>query len=261
MDPQHRLTLECALEATENAGITLSDLVGSRVGVFASHERSEYGMQTLEDLPTTSNYTATGTAGCMFANRLSYFFGLSGPSIAVDAACAGSSYALHLASQSIRSGECKTALVSASSLITGPEVWVALDQMGALSAEGKCFPYDSKASGFGRGEGSACLVLKPLSDALAAGDAVRAVIRNTAANHSGRTQGITMPSRWAQEALARQLHSEVGLDPHDTDFVEGHGTGTPVGDPLDAGAVAAVFGSKRTASNPVHIGSIKSNIG
>ncbi|TKW52440.1 Lovastatin diketide synthase LovF, partial [Colletotrichum tanaceti] len=262
MDPQQRLSAECAFEALESAGWTLRDVAGRNVAVFAAHQVSTYAAHAAEDILTTNAYSASGTAGCMLANRISFLFDLRGPSAAVDTACASSSYALHLACQSIRLGECDAALVSAANLLNGPELWSMLDTVGVLSPEGKCFSYDHRASGFGRGEGTACLVVKPLAAALADGDTVRAVIRNTAVSHSGRIPGgITMPSREAQESLARRVHREVGLDPKDTGFVEGHGTGTAVGDPIDAAAIATVYASPRSTSDPVHLGSVKSNIG
>ncbi|KAF4872571.1 Highly reducing polyketide synthase ACRTS2 [Colletotrichum siamense] len=263
MDPQQRITIECAFEAFENAGWTLRDIAGRNVAVFAAHQGSTYAGHAAEDLLTTSAYSASGTAGCMLANRISYLFDLRGPSAAVDTACASSSYAFHLACQSVRLGECEAALVSAANLLNGPELWSMLDTVGVLSPEGKCFSYDHRASGFGRGEGSACLVVKPLAAALADGNTVRAIIRNTAASHSGRVPGgITVPSQEAQEGLARRVHMEVGLDPRDTGFVEGHGTGTAVGDPIDAAAISSVYASQRSpTSAPVFLGSVKSNIG
>ncbi|KAI8179241.1 Compactin diketide synthase [Colletotrichum sp. SAR 10_75] len=256
MDPQQRITIECAFEAFENAGWTLRDIAGRNVAVFAAHQGSTYAGHAAEDLLTTSAYSASGTAGCMLANRISYLFDLRGPSAAVDTACASSSYAFHLACQSVRLGECEAALVSAANLLNGPELWSMLDTVGVLSPEGKCFSYDHRASGFGRGEGSACLVVKPLAAALADGD-------TTAASHSGRVPGgITVPSQEAQEGLARRVHIEVGLDPRDTGFVEGHGTGTAVGDPIDAAAISSVYASQRSpTSAPVFLGSVKSNIG
>ncbi|KID86000.1 Beta-ketoacyl synthase [Metarhizium guizhouense ARSEF 977] len=261
VDPQHRMLLECALEAAENAGLCLADLAGANMGVFSAVGASEYAQQMAEDLPSATRWAATGTAGCMFANRLSYFFNLVGPSIAVDAACASSSYAVHLACQSLRAGECSAAFVGAATLLIGPGHWVMLDKMGALSPEGKSFSYDAKASGFGRGEGAACLVLKRLRDALENGDPIHAVIRNSACSHSGRSEGITMPSRDAQERLLRQVHAEIGFRPADTPVVEGHGTGTQAGDPIEAGAFATVLASERTPADPIYIGSLKSNFG
>ncbi|KIM94801.1 hypothetical protein OIDMADRAFT_172503 [Oidiodendron maius Zn] len=260
-DPQHRMLLECAFEAAEDAGISLADIAGANIGVFAAIGSTEYGQQSSEDLFSTTAWTALGGAPCMFANRLSYFFDLNGPSISLDAACASSSYAIHLACQSLRTGECNAAFVGASTLISGPTQWNCLDKLGALSPEGKCFSYDAKASGFGRGEGAACLLVKRLEDAVSSGDPIHAVIRNSACSHSGRSEGITMPSRVIQEKLLLRVHEEVGLRPGETPFVEGHGTGTQAGDPIEAGAFATILASERTASNPLYIGSVKSNLG
>ncbi|KAK7702827.1 Type I Iterative PKS [Diaporthe eres] len=248
MDPQHRVLMECALEACESAGLSLRSIANTQTGVFAALAQPEYGYQAFEDLPTTTKFTATGIAMTMFANRLSYWFGLRGPSISVDAACASSSYALHLACQSIRSGECSSAFVGGCALIVSPATWATLDLIGALSPEGRCYSYDSRASGFGRGEGAGCVILKRLDDALADGDPIRAVIRNTVAGHSGRTDGISMPSATAQADLLRQVHDEIGLLPADTD-------------PIEASAIAAIIGKDRTPENPVFMGSVKSNFG
>ncbi|KAL8999567.1 MAG: hypothetical protein Q9169_001656 [Polycauliona sp. 2 TL-2023] len=243
MDPQHRILLECAFEAAENAGLPLPDLLDSDTGVFAAGVESDYSISMAKDTPTLSKYAAVGTAQTMFANRLSHFFGLTGPSITVDAACASSSYALHLACQSILAGDCSTAFVGGSKLLNGPFHWMGLDVMGyvyytltystekrrhpsanlicsTLSPEGRCFSFDSRASGFGKGEGAACVIIKPMVDALAHGDSIRAIIRNTVCNHSGRTQGISMPSRSRQEELLLRLHRDIGLQPNETSFVE-----------------------------------------
>lgn len=208
---------------------------------------------------TLTKYSAPGTSGCMVSNRLSYFFDLNGPSVSLDSACSSSGYAVHLACQSLRLAECNTAFVGASSLIVNANALVLLDTMGALSPDGKCYSYDSRGNGFGRGEGGACLILKRLDDAIEAGDSIHAVIRHTIGNHSGRTRGITMPSQPAQEDVLLRVHTEIGLEPSDTMAVEGHGTGTQVGDPIDAGAVANVIAKGRT--DPVYIGSLKSNFG
>ncbi|KAK8068274.1 Compactin diketide synthase [Apiospora saccharicola] len=261
MDPQHRLLLETAFEAVEHAGLRLPDLAGADFGVFCANDYSDYSAMMVDDLFTTNKYTALGVCPSLAANRISYFFGLTGPSLVVDAACAGSHYALHLACQSIWSGECAAALVGGAKILNSPSMWSAIDTMGALSPEGRSFAYDVKASGYGKGEGGGCVVIKPLRDALADGDPVRAVLRNAVCSHSGRTPGITMPSQAAQMKLLRRVHMGIGLDPTDTTFAEGHGTGTPVGDPIDASALAAELGSKSSAENPLHIGSIKSNVG
>ncbi|KAL2860774.1 type I polyketide synthase [Aspergillus lucknowensis] len=259
VDPQHRMMLECAFEAAENAGIPLSELYGSNTGVFATTDRCGYGEQLLSDLPTTTKYSVFGVASSMAANRVSYFMGLKGPSVSLDAACSSSLYAVHLACQSLRMMECNAAFVGAASLRVNPHLMVALDSMGALSPDGKCYSYDSRRNGFGVGEGGACLILKRLEDALAAGDAIQAVIRHTSCNHSGHTRGITMPSQLAQEDVLRRVHEEVGLKASDTGFVEGHGTGTGAGDPVEGAAIAHVMADDR--AGPVYIGSVKSNFG
>nr|ALQ32775.1 putative polyketide synthase [Fusarium babinda] len=261
VDPHHRMLLECALEAAESAGISLTDLAGSNTGVFSAIGSPEHGHMLGEDMPASSTWTCAGGAPCMFANRLSYFFDLSGPSIALDAACASSTYAVHMACQSLQAGECSSAFAGGAALLLGPSQFSFLDTMGALSPEGKSFSYDIKGSGFGRGEGGAVLLLKRLDDAIEAGDSIHAIIRNSACNHGGRSDGITMPRRSAQEKLLRRVHQEVGLNPNETPVVEGHGTGTKVGDPIEAGSFTTVLASERTASNPLHIGSLKSNFG
>nr|ALQ32754.1 putative polyketide synthase [Fusarium avenaceum] len=259
MDPQLRVLLECAFEAAENAGIPLDKLAGTNTGVFSSQEEAEYGQQMIEDLPTSTKYCITGNAGCMVSNRLSYFFNLKGPSISLDSACSSSGYAVHMACQSLRASECNAAFVGGSSLMVNHHTMSQLDTLGALSPDGKCFSYDVRANGFGRGEGASCLILKRLDEAIEAGDFIHAVIRNSAVNHSGRTRGITMPSQAAQEELLWRVHQQAGLNPADTDVVEGHGTGTPVGDPIDAAAAANVVGRDR--QDKVYIGSVKSNFG
>ncbi|GAB1320914.1 Type I Iterative PKS [Madurella fahalii] len=260
-DPQHRMMLECALEAAENAGHSLLDLAGKNIGVYVAVGSQEYAHQVAEDLLKTSAFTATGIAGCMFANRLSYFFDIHGPSVAIEAACASSAYATHQACNALRNGECDAAFVGASSISFSPNLWITLEKMGALSADGRSYSYDHKAAGFGRGEGGACLLIKRLDDAIKNGDPIHAVIRSSACNHCGRSEGITMPSRSAQEKLLRKVHVAAGLNPSETPVVEGHGTATPAGDPIEAGAFVSVLGKERTASNPLYIGSIKSNFG
>lgn len=193
------------------------------------------------------------------SNRLSYFFNLRGPSISVDGACASSGYAVHMACQSLHAAECDTAFVGGSSLIVNHHLMSQLDTLGAMSSDGKCFSYDSRANGFGRGEGASCVILRRLDKAIEAGDPIYAVIRNTAASHSGRTNGITNPSLVGQEELLWRVHQEVGLEPAHTDVVEGHGTGTPVGDPIDAAAAANIIARDR--EDKVCLGSVKSNFG
>ncbi|CAH0028125.1 unnamed protein product [Clonostachys rhizophaga] len=260
-DPQHRMLLECALEASENAGYSLLDLAGKNIGSYVALGAMEYANRLFGDVFAATTFSATGIAPCMFANRLSYFFDIHGPSIGAEAACASSAYAIHQACQGVRNGDCDAAFVGGSTLFMAPNSWISLEKTGALSDHGRCYSYDHKASGFGRGEGGACLLIKRLDDAISAGDPIHAMIRSSACNHGGRSEGITMPRRMAHEILLRRVHDAVGLSPDETPVVEGHGTGTAAGDPIEAGAFAAVLGKNRTEENPLYIGSVKSNFG
>ncbi|KAI0197163.1 putative polyketide synthase [Xylaria flabelliformis] len=260
-DPQHRMLLECALEAAEDAGHSLLDLAGKKIGVFIGSGQSEYSQRLSDDPHSANTFTATGTAPCMAANRLSYFFDIDGPSITLDAACASSLYAAHQAVSALHNGDCDGAFLGAASLTISPGSWLALEKTGVLSAQGRSYSYDEKASGFGRGEGAACLLIKRMDDAIRDGDPIHAVIRGSACNHGGRSEGITMPNGVAHRKLLLAVHEAAGLDPSRTPVVEGHGTGTAAGDPIEAGAFTAVLAKNRTAENPIYIGSIKSNFG
>ncbi|RYC55767.1 hypothetical protein CHU98_g10440 [Xylaria longipes] len=260
-DPQHRMLLECALEAAEDAGHSLLDLAGKKIGVFIGSGQHEYSQRLGDDPHAAKTWSATGVAPCMAANRLSYFFDIDGPSITVDAACASSLYAVHQAVSNLRNRECDGAFVGAASLCLGPGGWIALEKTGALSTHGRSYSYDEKASGFGRGEGAAILLIKRLDDAIRDGDPIHSIIRSVACNHGGRSEGITLPNGLAHQKLLWTVHEAVGLDPSQTAVVEGHGTGTAAGDPIEAGAFAAVLAKDRTAENPIYIGSVKSNFG
>ncbi|KAG5981019.1 Type I Iterative PKS [Claviceps digitariae] len=260
-DPQHRMMLECALEAAEDAGKTLLDLAGKNIGVFIGSGQHEYSRRLGDDHHSANTFTATGVAPCMIANRISYFFDIDGPSVALDAACASSVYAAHQAVSALQKGECSAAFLGAATLALTPGGWLALEKTGALSTHGRSYSYDEKASGFGRGEGAACLLIKRLDDAIRDGDPIRAVIRSSACNHGGRSEGITFPNGVAHRKLLRMVHDRAGLDPSETPVVEGHGTGTAAGDPIEASAFAAVLGKDRTSLNPIYIGSVKSNFG
>ncbi|KAH5755460.1 hypothetical protein HBI88_210740 [Parastagonospora nodorum] len=260
-DPQHRLMLEVALEAAEDAGKTFVDLAGKKIGVFVGSGQHEYAQRLGDDEHAIQTFSGTGAAPCMAANRVSYFFDIDGPSVVADAACASSVYAADMAVRALRNGECDGAFVGSASLNLSPAGWLVLEKTGALSEHGRSYSYDTKASGFGRGEGAACLLLKRYDDAIRDGDPIQALILSTACNHSGRSDGITMPNGLAQQKLLWAVHNAAGVDPSDTPVVEGHGTGTAVGDPIEAGAFTAVLARNRTASNPIYLGSLKSNFG
>ncbi|KAJ6121602.1 hypothetical protein N7512_004067 [Penicillium capsulatum] len=261
LDPQQRIMLECVYEALENAGIPSHEIAGSNVGVFSGSSFPDYEINNTRDPDAIPMYASTGTAIALQSNRISYYFDLHGPSLTIDTACSSSLSALHIASQSIRNGECSMAIVGGCHLNLIPEIFVSMTRSRLLADTGKSYSFDHRGTGFGRGEGAGCIILKSLEDAEAAGDAIRSVIVNSGLNQDGRTRGIAMPNGDAQEALIRRVYKSARLDPKLTGFVEAHGTGTKVGDPLEAAALNAVFGEGRTPRQPLLIGSVKSNIG
>ncbi|TVT53504.1 acyltransferase domain-containing protein, partial [Amycolatopsis rhizosphaerae] len=259
MDPQQRLVLEVAWEALEHAGIAPSSLRGSPTGVFVGISGTEYGARSLADVSTVDAWTGTGAALAVAANRLSYVLDLRGPSLAVDTACSSSLTAVHLAVQSLRSGESGLALVGGANLLLGPGITAGFDEMGISSAEGRCKPFSAGADGIVRAEGAGVVVLKPLARARADGDRILAVIRGSATNSDGRSNGLTAPNAEAQQALLRTAYRGAGIDPATVDYVEAHGTGTLLGDPIEARALGAVLGRGRT--RPLLVGSVKGNLG
>ncbi|KAK6606189.1 polyketide synthase [Botrytis cinerea] len=261
MDPQQRILLECTFEALESAGIPKHEIVGKDVGVFVGGSFSEYESASFVDTDSVPMYQATGCAFAMQSNRISHFFDLRGPSFTMDTACSSSLVALHQACQSIRNGECKSAITGGCHLNMLPENWISMSNSRLFSDEGRSFSFDSRGTGYGRGEGCGLIVLKPLEQALKDNDNIRAVIRGSGINQDGKTPGITMPNGSAQESLMKWVYESAGIDPKDTGYVEAHGTGTKVGDPIEATALYNVFGEGRNARNPLFIGSVKSNIG
>ncbi|GAD95061.1 hypothetical protein PVAR5_3699 [Paecilomyces variotii No. 5] len=262
MDPQQRLLLECSYEAIESAGIPKESLSGRQVGVFVGGNVADYEQHNVRDVETIPMYQATGCASSLQSNRISYFFNLRGPSLTVDTACSSSLVALHYAVQSLRNGESKEALVAGCRLNILPDIFVSMSLSQLFNDEGRTYSFDERAtSGFARGEGAGVILLKPLDDALRDKDPIRAVIANSGVNQDGRTQGITLPNGSAQEELIRRVYQEAHLDPAECGFAEMHGTGTKVGDPIEAAAANAALGHGRTPRNPLYIGSVKSNIG
>ncbi|NBM18357.1 type I polyketide synthase [Streptomyces sp. GC420] len=261
MDPQQRLLLEVGWEALDHAGIAAPVLRGTATGVFVGLSALEYGHLTTADLSRVTAWTSTGAAGSIAANRLSYLLDLRGPSITVDTACSSSLVAVHQACRSLRGGECDTALAAGVNVLLSPAITANFDRADALAADGRCKPFDAAADGITRGEGCGVVVLKRLTDARRDGDRVLAVIRGTAVNSDGRSAGLMAPNPHAQEALLRSALSDAGVRGTDIDYVETHGTGTLLGDPIEAGALGAVLGSGRPAGRPLLIGSVKSNLG
>lgn len=261
MDPQQRMLLEVAIEALEHAGIPVDSLRGSDTGVFVGMSGNEYGYLTMGDPGRVDAWTATGAAFAIASNRISYLLDLRGPSFTLDTACSSSLVALHQAVRSIAAGEITTALVGGVNLLLSPSVTMTFDQAGALASSGGCKPFSADADGIARAEGCGVVVVKRLSAALAAGDRVLAVVRGTAVNSDGRSNGITAPNPDAQEAVLRAAYTGAGIDPATVDYVEAHGTGTLLGDPIEASALGAVLGRGRPAGAPLGIGSVKSNLG
>ncbi|AOJ40108.1 non-ribosomal peptide synthetase [Burkholderia lata] len=261
MDPQQRLLLEVSHEALEHAGIPVDSLKGSRTGVFVGITTNDYANLQLRNGGGSGidGYFFTGNPLNTAAGRISYGLGVQGPSMAIDTACSSSLTAIHTASQNLRSGECDLAIAGGVNLILSPDNSIAVSRTRALAPDGRCKTFDASADGFVRSEGCGALVLKRLSDALAAGDRVLAVLRGSAVNHDGASSGFTAPNGRAQEAVIRQALG--GLPAASIDYVEAHGTGTPLGDPVELQALAAVFGAGRDADRRLRVGSVKTNIG
>ncbi|MEZ6138232.1 MAG: type I polyketide synthase [Pirellulaceae bacterium] len=263
MDPQQRMLLEVALRAMEDAGQPQERIAGKPVSVFVGISSFDYAVAGLsfQDRGVISAYSNTGGSSSIAANRISYCFDLRGPSVAVDTACSSSLVAVHMACESIWRGEAHMALAGGVNALLLPDFYVAFSRLGVLSPDGRCKMFDARANGYVRSEGAGMIMLKPLSSALRDKDLIYAVIRSTALNQDGRTQGMTVPSQEAQEELIRAACKKAGVSPGSIQYVEAHGTGTPVGDPLEAGALARVLGRGRPADNPCWVGSVKTNIG
>lgn len=263
MDPQQRLLLEVTWEALEHAAIAPDSLAGTATGLFVGIGNDDYAQMELRsgDPARLDVYTSTGSAFSVAAGRVAYALGLQGPTMAVDTACSSSLLAVHLAFQSLRAGECRAAIAGGVHLILRPELSICLSKSRALSPTGRCRTFDAAADGYVRAEGCGMVVLKRLSDAAADGDRILAVIRASAVNHDGRKSGLTVPNGMAQRALLRKALSDAGARASDIAYVETHGTGTPLGDPIEVEALAAVLGEGRREGEPLWIGSVKTNVG
>ncbi len=260
VDPQQRLLLMLTQEALENAGILASSLAGSDCGVYLGISGIDYGMCHLKDLPSITLHSMTGNTMSVAANRISYTFDLHGPSIAIDTACSSSLVALHTACAALHKGEISSALVGGVSVLYHPYPFIGFSKASMISAEGRCLPFDARGAGYVRAEGAAMLILKPLEAALADGDSIEAVICGSGINTDGkRKSGLTIPSIEGQVELMQKVLKDSGLSPDDVDFIEMHGTGTPVGDPIEATAVSTVYAQNRRDVLP--ISSVKANVG
>ncbi|MET9432175.1 type I polyketide synthase [Streptomyces sp. NPDC003036] len=263
MDPQQRLVLELTWEALEDAGIVPASLRGTSTAVFVGTLRDDYTNLLYQyGADAVTQHTMTGVNRGVIANRVSYQLGLHGPSMTVDSAQSSSLVAVHLACESLRTGESTTAIAAGVNLNLLAENALTEERFGALSPDGVSYTFDARANGFVPGEGGGVVVLKPLSAALADGDRIHGVIRGTAVNNDGATEGLTVPGRDAQEQVLRLAHERAALGPDETvQYVELHGTGTPVGDPIEAAALGAALGADRAPGDPLLVGSVKTNIG
>lgn len=262
MDPQQRLVLEVSWEALERAGVAPDSLNGSATGVFVGITGNEYiQLAKLGGPEALDVYSATGGALNAAPGRVAYTLGLQGPCMAIDTACSSSLVALHQACRSLRSGESDLALAGGVNLLLLPEAFICFDHWGMMASDGRCKTFDAAADGFVRGEGCGMVVLKRLSDAVADGDHVLAVVRGSAVNQDGRSSGLTVPSGLAQQAVIRAALDDADVDPADVQYFEAHGTGTTLGDPIEIEAMGAVLGRGRPTDRQVVIGSVKTNIG
>lgn len=260
MDPQYRLMLQVVYESLESAGLPLENVAGSNTSVYGGVMFRDNHDSHSRDPDTLPRYFMTGNASTMASNRVSHFFDLRGPSMTVDTGCSTTLTALHLALQNLRAGESDMSIVTGASLMLNPDIFLSMSNLGFLSPDGRSYAFDSRANGYGRGEGVASIVIKRLDDALRDGDAIRAIIRETALNQDGKTATITAPDSGAQERLIRECYQAAGLDPSQTAYVEAHGTGTPIGDPLEIAAISAAFKSA-DRTEKLLVGSVKSTIG
>ncbi|WP_437494050.1 type I polyketide synthase [Sorangium sp. So ce1014] len=264
MDPQQRLVLEVAWEALERANLPADGLLGSRTGVFIGIGTNDYLRRAQRLMPTPASinaYLGTGNALSAASGRLSYVLGLQGPSMSIDTACSSSLVAIHLASQSLRAGDCTLALAGGVNLILEPDANIAFSRARMLAPDGRCKTFAASADGYVRSEGCGVLVLKRLSDARRDGDNVLAILRGSAVNQDGASSGLTVPSGPAQEAVVRAALERAGIEPSVVSYVEAHGTGTSLGDPIEVEALGAVLGAGRPPDRPLLIGSVKTNIG
>lgn len=253
IDPQQRLMLELAWETLENAGIVPAAIKGTRAGVYLGAIWDDYARLVHQyGAESVSHHTITGVSRSIIANRISYHLGLRGPSLVVDSAQSSSLVAVQLACESLRKGDCALALAGGVSLNLVPEGFMVAEKFGALSPEGRTYTFDDRANGYVRGEGGGVVVLKTLSRALADGDTIHGLIRGGAVNNDGGGDNLTAPSRAAQEDVLRRAYAQAGVAPEAVRFVELHGTGTPLGDPIEAAALGAVLGagSGRAADSP-----------
>jgi len=261
MDPQQRLVLEVCWQALEDAGEMSDKLNGSNTGVFVGISGSDYGRLIFNGRPDLNLYSGTGNSTSIAANRVSYTLGLQGPSIAIDTACSSSLVSVHLACQSLKNRECDMALAGGVNLVLSPEMTIIFSKAKLMAPDGRCKTFDSSADGYVRSEGCGMIVLKRLSDARRDNNTILGLLRGTCINQDGQSNGLTVPNGLSQQALLQNALNNAGIKPSQISYIEAHGTGTMMGDPIEIEAIEKVFSQNRTVDNPVIIGSVKTNIG
>ncbi len=260
VDPQQRLLMEVGYEAIERAG-WIPEEIGDHTGVFVGWMHNDYQNEASDSFLNLNPYIATGAAGSFLCGRLAYYLGLQGPSVAVDTACSSSLVALHLAIQSLQRRDCDRALVGGVNAICSPTTNILTCKLKALSPQGHSRAFDADADGYLRGEGCGVVTIRRLSDAEKDGDSILGIIRGSAVGHNGFSSGLTAPNPRAQEKVIRQALARAGITAEQVDYLEAHGTGTELGDPIEVTAASAAYCANRTAENPLLIGSVKTNIG
>lgn len=263
LDPQQRMLLQQTWQAFENAGISEESLINSKTGVFVGMAAGDYMslLQYSPQRPEIESHIVTGNAANAAAGRLSYTFGLQGPAMTVDTACSSSLVAIHLACEHLRNGSCDMAIAAGVNIIASPEPYILLSRTRALAVDSHCKTFDESADGYARGEGCGVLILKKLSTAVHDGNKILATIRGSAVNQDGRSSSFTAPNGIVQEELMREALHNAGIKASDVSYIEAHGTGTPLGDPIEVQSIAQVYGKERDPKYPLIIGTVKTNIG